>query len=313
MPKLLAVYNTCGIGGKVNVDNYITSLESLFSQDFDGMKVALSSCLNNPSEIELLKHHFGDKISYNSIYESVPISITFNHTVQKCTEKFGEFDGYLFIDSGVHFLDSTSSIDNLFTLFESGHYGIVAARTDDDMGFDDWFKTDMRGDTLFDTGHLIVPLGSAVNLHAQIFSKEWLHTYGRILPDIFAGQCMESVFSFMCAALRTKWVVSKNVILHHRTGMDGPSSGFAPHVWQMDGHNRGDHLFSTNESISDIISRGVEFGMGYEEIQKICLHQDDQFDEEGYCINDNLAPYIKDNLFLRPDQFDYNKISHNFT
>ena len=43
MPKLLAVYNTCGIGGRVNVDNYITSLESLLSQDFSDMLVALSS------------------------------------------------------------------------------------------------------------------------------------------------------------------------------------------------------------------------------------------------------------------------------
>ena len=312
MPKLLAVYNTCGIGGRVNVDNYITSLESLLSQDFSDMQVALSSCLNNPGEIELLKHHFGDNITYNSIYEPVPISVTFNHTVQKCIEKFGEFDGYLFIDSGIDFVNSTSSVGDLFTLFESGPYSSVAARTDDDMGFDDWFNTDIRGDTLFDTGHLIVPLGSAVNLHVQIFSKQWLHSYGRILPDIFAGQCMESVFSFMCAAIRTKWVVSKNVILHHRTGMDGPSSGFAPHVWQMKGNNRWDHLFGTNEPVLDIISRGKEFGMGYEEVQKICLHRDDQFDEEDYCINDKLAPYIRDNLFVSKDQFDYDGMKYSF-
>lgn len=313
MPKLLAVYNTCGIGGRVNVDNYITSLESLVAQDFNDMHIALSSCLNNPGEIQLLKHQFGDTISYNCIYESVPISVTFNHTVEKCIEKFGEFDSYLFIDSGVNFVNSPTGVRELFTLFESGPYGSVAARTDDDMGFDNWFNTDMRGDSLFDNGDLVVPLGSAVNLHAQIFSKEWQRAYGRILPDIFAGQCMESVFSFMCAAIKSKWVVSKNVILHHRTGMDGPSSGFAPHLWEIEGNNRWDHLFGTNEPILDIISRGKEFGMGYEEVQKICLHRDDQFDENGYCTNDNLALYIKDNLFLRSDQFNYDGMVYNFT
>lgn len=312
MPKLLAVYNTCGISGSVNVSNYITSLQSLLSQDFDGMHVALSSCMNNPSDIQLLKNHFGDKISYNSIHDVVPISVTFNHTVQKCVEKFGKFDGYLFIDSGIDFVESQSSIFDLFKLFKSGPYGMVSARTNDDMGFDDWFKTDMQGDVLFEKGHLSVPLGMAVNLHVQVFSQKVLDVYGRILPDIFAGQCMESVFSFMCAAIQTKWIVHKDIVLHHRTGMDGPSSGFPPHVWQLQGKNRWDHLFSTTESIIDIIQRGIEFGMGYEEVQKICVHKADQFDSNEYCINNNLAPYIRENLFLSQEQFDYNNISHNF-
>ena len=52
--------------------------------------------------------------------------------------------------------------------------------------------------------------------------------------------------------------------------------------------------------------------MGYEEVQKICLHRDDQFDEEDYCINDKLAPYIRDNLFVSKDQFDYDGMKYSF-
>ena len=312
MKKLLVVYNTCGIGGRVNLNGYLSSLHSILRQDLDGVEIALSSCLNNEGEIYMLQQEFGDRLSYNVIKERVPVSVTFNHTVEKCREKLGDFEGYVFVDSGIDFDDQTSSLAKLYELLKSGDYGMVAARTDDDAGFDDWFGTDVRGDSLFSDGHFEVPLGKAVNLHVQIFSNKLVDAYNRPLPDIFAGQCMESVFSFLCAALKTKWVVHQDMVLRHVTGMDGPSSGFLPHAWEAQGKKRWDHLFATKEPIKDIIGRGHLFGMGYEENQQVVMHREDQFDPEGYCINDDLAPYIRDNMFLSPNQFDYSSIRHSF-
>jgi hypothetical protein len=171
----------------------------------------------------------------------------------------------------------------------------------------------MRGDDAFVNGNLIIPVGKAVNLHVQIFSNEFFKIYNRILPDIFAGQCMESVFSFMCAAIKKKWVVHKGIILNHKTGMDGPSSGFSPAQWMMSGKNRWDHLFLKNESILNIINRGYEYGMGYEEVQKIVVHDSSKYDENGYAKSDQLKEYIRDNLYLSTNEFDYSKINRNFT
>tara|TARA_R110002020_G_scaffold256040_1_gene469665 strand:+ start:4 stop:945 length:942 start_codon:yes stop_codon:yes gene_type:complete len=312
MGKLLVVFNTCGINGGFNFNNYCASLHSILRQDLDGIEIALSSCLNNEGEIFMLKEEFGDRISYNAINQKLPVSVTFNHTVEKCREKLGDFEGYVFVDSGINFESQTHALSDLYDLFKSDNYGMVAARTDDDAGFDDWFGTDVRGDSLFSDGHFEVPLGKAVNLHVQIFSNKLVDAYKRPLPDIFAGQCMESVFSFLCSAVKAKWVVHQDLVLKHLTGMDGPSSGFSPNQWQAQGKNRWDHLFVTNEPIKDIIERGAGFGMGYEECQGIAVHREDQFDDDGYCVNDDLSHYIRENLFLNSQQFDYDNIIHTF-
>lgn len=311
MKKLLVVYNTCGISGRSNLNAYLKSVESILEQDLEDTEVAISSCLNQPAEMSFLQSYFSDNVSYNYIKEILPVSITFNHTVNHCVEKFGEFEGYMFVDSGISFGEDTTIIRRLYDLFSSSEYGMVAARTDDDMGFDDWFKTDMVGDSLFSEDHLVVPVGRAVNLHTQIFSNKLLKSYGNILPDIFAGQCMESVFGFLCAALKTRWVVHKDIILEHATGMDGPSSGFSPSLHQLQGKPRWDHMFGTEESILDIIRRGTPYGMGYEENKSIAVHDPSKFTDD-LSNDDKLKDYIKDNMFLKFPQFDYNNINHEF-
>jgi hypothetical protein len=146
MKKLLIVYNTCGISGRSNIEGYISSLNSILRQDIEDVEVVVSACMNSASDIAALKETFPDML-INSVEEIVPVSVTFNDTVRKCVNKMGEFEGYLFIDSGIDFEDQTSAIRELYELFKSDSYGMVAARTDDDMGFDDWFNTDMVGDS----------------------------------------------------------------------------------------------------------------------------------------------------------------------
>lgn len=305
MRKLLIVYNTCGISGRVNTGYYLMAMKSILDQEFDDFELAMSSCMNGERDIQFLKSAFGDEVFFNEIHERVPVSVTFNDTVDKCIDRFGRFEGYMFVDSGINFTSDKQAVSKMYDLFKSGEFGMVAGRTDDDMGFNDWYGTSMRGDELFEKEHLHVDLGRAVNLHVQIFSEKLRNHYGRVLPDIFAGQCMESVFTFMCAALRTDWIVHKDVVLEHKTGMDGPSSGFLPHVWQAQGKKRWDHLFCKDESILSIIDRGVEYGMGYEEIQKIRIHDSSKFDKDGWSPDNKLADYIRDNLFLKEHEFNY--------
>lgn len=310
MNKLLIVFNTCGINQE-SPFTYSNHIRTILGQNFKDFRLVISSCMNSNDSMEFLFDQFDNKVSYNQINDKLPISVTFNDTVDQCISVFGEFENYMYVDSGIDFSSSDSIIDDLLSLHESGPYAMTAARTDDDMGLDNWFGTDMRGDSAFSNGNLIIPIGKAVNLHVQIFSNQLVNTYNRPLPDIFAGQCMESVFSFMCAALSKKWVVHKNVMVTHNTGLDGPSSGFLPEQC-MAGRPTWDHLFSTNESIIDIIKRGYEYGMGYEELRNIVIHDNSKYDKNGYAISSELKNYIKNNLYLSSNNFDYSKINRNF-
>ena len=80
--KILAVYNTCGIGGD-NTDWYIESIKSLLRQDLEGTRVVLSSCKNSPACIREVYETFGNKISYSLTPELHTVNITFNKAVQE--------------------------------------------------------------------------------------------------------------------------------------------------------------------------------------------------------------------------------------
>ncbi len=310
--KLLVVYNTCGISGRSNVVFYRQAINSILNQNFKDIRIVLSSCYNTRDDFNSIYSTFSNLISYNYIQHKLPINITFNHTCLECIKHFGEFEGYLYIDSGCKFTRA-DDISNLYDLFKSGPYGMVSARTDTDTGFQWLYKTkDSLGNELFEKGDFIIPVGGAANAHVIIYSNLLFQNYGKVLSDIFAGQCSESVQTFICAALKTNWIISKDIVTQHSTGVDGPSAGFSPDLHAMRGKKKWDHLFGTDESILDIISRGKEFGMGYEEFQQIVMHNKDKFDESGFALDDRLKDYIKDNLFLKQSQFDYNSVRHQF-
>lgn len=315
MKKLLIVYNTCGISGRENIEYYLESLESILNQDFDDFEIVVSSCLNSKLTIDILKSTFKNKISINWIKEKVPVNVSFNKTVLDSIKRFGEFEGYLYIDSGCNFNNDRQLFKKMYNLFKSGQYGMVSARTNTDTGYNIWFNignhdNDVESHDKFfnENGNFIIPLGKAVNLHVQIFSNSLVKAYGKPYTDIFAGQCSESVFSFKNAAIKEKWIVLADSKVEHNIGMDVASVGFLPFLWkQKTNRPTWDHPFII-PSIIDRINDGIKYGLGYEELQSIVLHDKSKFDENGYSISDNLKNYIKENLFLKKEEFDYNDI-----
>ena len=104
MSKILVVYNTCGISGKENSSFYIDSLHSILNQEFDGFDVVMSSCLNSDKTRSNVFDIFKNKIKYNFINERHPVNVTFNHSIRKTIEKFGEYESYMYVDSGTTFV-----------------------------------------------------------------------------------------------------------------------------------------------------------------------------------------------------------------
>lgn len=314
--KLLIVYNTCGIK-RESPEKYIQNIQTILDQDIDNSKIVMSSCLNSPEVRSCVMKEFGDSISYNFINEVLPINVTFNHSCLMGLKEFGEFEGYAYVDSGITFKNK-QDFSNLYSLFKKDDYGMVASRTSTDSGYSLWFDL---GEGLWDTsqdhklfngGDFIIPVGKTVNLHVQIFAKKLMDYYGFLMPDIYAGYCTESVFSFMCAALKTKFVVSKDVIVDHLHQMDIGSSGFDPLLWQRSGGKAYEHPFKV-KSVVDIAKKGHEFGFGYEECENILMHDKSKFDKDGYAIDDRLKDFIKDNQFIENQNvFKYDDISHDW-
>lgn len=311
--KYLVVYNTCGISGKDNSDYYISAINTIRNQNYDNYILALSSCLNKDEHIyKVLDNCEIDFV--NRINDVLPVNITFNDTVRECIKKYGEFDAYLYLDSGIKFTDD-NQLSLLFNEFESGNYGMVSAQVDNDFGWC-WFGLDEYSKPILKQ-NLLVPIGRACNLHCQIFSKEIFNEYGNVIPDIFKSYCTESVFSFVNAAIKKQWIITSNVRVHHAfnvpdgspndgDGLDGHSSGFrAPHgTW--------DDVYEPYK-MEQIISfpEGTECGFGYEELRGIKLHNQDCFDENQLCKNDELRKFIKKYLYRNEKDFNYNNINRN--
>ena len=311
MKKYLIVYNICGISGRDNSDYYVDALKTIGTQDYEDYILAVSACRNDPAHLTKIKQNSAVDF-INSIDDTLPVNITFNDTVRQCVEQYGEFEAYLYLDSGVKFTEP-NQLRTLIELYESGNYGMVSAQVDNDFGWC-WFGLNEYSRPRL-SQDLIVPIGLACNLHCQLFSKEIYNYYGNVLPDIFRSYCTESTFSFVNAALKKQWVISSAVRVHHAfevppgqpdngDGLDGHSSGFkaAPGTW--------DDIYPPLTMAEIVkIPAGTESGFGFEELRGIKRHKPECFDENNYCTNDELKDFIKEYLYRKPPHFDYADIN----
>lgn len=296
--KLLVVYNPCGItpNDHLRLPIYFSALDSILNQSFYENEVVISSCCNSKQVKEAFIDRYRNSVMFNFMDAKLPVTVTFNKSVIEAVKIFGEFEGYVYVASDIIFGDNKYVLDKMYNVFKSGPYAMVSANVDFDSGNQLWGITP--------TGLYEVPLGSAVNLHCQIFSNDIYKAYGgKVYPDIFAGHCSESVFSFVCAAIKRKWVVISDLIVHHeKQKLDVQSAGFTPRFPQWE------HPYLI-KSVLEVVKRGYEFGLGYEECQNILLHDPTKFDINGYSLTDDLRNFIKNNLFLSKEYLDYDTIA----
>jgi hypothetical protein len=305
--KILVVYNTCGFGRSENVEWYIDCINSILNQDFDGFHVVLSSCGNSIGVIKRLFQEFKGKISFNLSNTKMTVNQSFNHTVQKTVEELGEFESYLYVDSGINFRDQDDTLTKAWELYKSGPYGMVTIQASNDTGFGPWFNIDGH----FKSENFEIPIGRACNLHTQLFSKEIFNAYDKkIIPDIFIAYCTESIFSFVAAGTAQKWVIMKDVVLDHLKSVDGATAGF---------HHIGPKGDSTNNlfgelDIHEIVEQpeAWDSGFGYEEMQGVFFHDKDKY-ENGFVKDpERLKEFIRKNMFLQKEHFDYDNVNYKF-
>ena len=140
--------------------------------------------------------------------EILSINQTFNKTVQFCVKKFGDFEGYLYVDSGVifgsyvgdnfNFKHNPNVLKSAYGAFKSGPYSMASLQVDLDAGYEQIgyeYQVIPGAPAQIREEDYIIPIGLAINLHAQIFSHELYDLYDSIIwPDVFAAYCSESTF-----------------------------------------------------------------------------------------------------------------------
>lgn len=315
MNKLLIIYNIAEVIQKRdNSTNYLQILSSLFTQNIiKDCRIIISGCKVTDRTKKILRDYFDNKVSYNWIEDAIPINITYNLSVLEGIKTFGEFDGYLYMDSGT-IIETSNGLELIHNKLQN-RAGIVSVLSDADSGLAWWFNiadNDIEGrNNLFKNGDLIMPIGSAVNGICYAFSKEFQQFYEKLIPDIFAGYCVESVYTFLCAAINTHWLVTNQVKIRHWHAMEGGSQCSNPIKWKEDGNKPYDHPFIIN-SIIERINNGVIYGIGYEEHLPVIKHDPSKFDKNGFAIYPELKEYIKNNLYLKESEFNYKNINYEW-
>jgi hypothetical protein len=312
--NLLIIYNTCNIGGPGNIPFYVDSIRSLLRQKTNApLRICLSACMPSQMWIIQSENTFGNQISYNFITDNVPLSVSFNHSVDKMVARYGAFDGYLYVDSGISFWDPSNRYDalqRLIDIHEKHQSAITAAMPSNDDGRQWW------GIQYPENQDYVFPVGKTTNMHCQIFDEAWRRAYAKILPDIFASHCMESVFSHMSSAIRKPFVLTQEVCLLHNHSMDGASIGSravdTSRIPMSRIFETGGLLFKTKREMNDVYREGKKWGFGIEECKPYWPHDPDCF-KYGLAIHEELEGFLKQSMYLTKDEFDYDTITHRFT
>lgn len=299
MPKLCVIYNVFGGHGRDNTNHYLDAFRTIVNQtmnDIENYKLAISGCMLPENIKNVLANEFFFA-SCNYIDTLLPVNITFNHTVEKMRKAYGDFDAYVYVDSGVNFHNLPDGMEALYQSYKNGPYAIVAADPFNDKGYEWW------GAHLINAPCVELPVGKAMNAHCNLYSHALIEAYGRILPDIFGmldytPDTSESIHSFLCAAIGKKMLLDKRVTVFHIHNMDGGSA----------------FRKETYSPLKPLMQTGYEFGMGWEECNPDIgmIHNPDCYDAEGFAKDPNLKTWIKNNLYLKTFEFDYNSIISTF-
>lgn len=312
--KMLVVYNTCGIK-KDNTEWYKECIRSILNQKFDGYRVVLSSCLNSPDCIRELMETFKDSISYCLHSQLNTVNITFNKAVRDCVNKYGEFETYLYVDSGCSFGEQDYFIEKLYDSYKAGSYGMITCQSDTDEALhvlDDRF-TYQTSDVQIKNEDYIIPIGKSINIHTHLYSNDIYQKYEGILcPDVFSAFCTESVLGFVCASAGKKWAIMKDYQVHHRPSIDGASAGFShnsirhQNTWNNLLFNR-----DANDFIKD--KEAYEVGLGYEECNNIMNHNPEAYESDGTARHpEELMTKIKKYFYLSKEELNYDKLKSVF-
>jgi hypothetical protein len=307
MNKLLVVFNTSEYLKKgANLGWYIHSINSILDQDFKDFRLCYSGFCNTENTKKVIQDTYGDRISYLFVDEApMPVNVTANLAINKCVEKFGEFEAYIYCDSGVNLTGQTSVLTQFYEAFKLGCYGLITCNFSEDSGHGFWGLN-------INNSRTIIPVGKTVNLHMMLFDNLIRQKFGNVINDVHGSYCSESVFGSLAYSINKHYLILGDITLQHCHSLDFGSSSLEntrKEILQKDGVSWS-HMFKTKKTIYDIINNPEmwECGAFYEVVQNVALPNMNCY-ENGLCKDpERLARFVKDNWFLKDTELNYGQI-----
>lgn len=327
---LLIVYNT--FGGTDDATKYIEGLNSIFwhiekNNLHNGIRVVVSSVLNQDECINILKTTFGDKLKIFRYDYRWSVQVSCNKTILASEDCFNEkYEGYFYISSGI----ILPEIDDLFLRIiernNSGECGLIQLQVPDnqDGGMpclrerftQDWFPNQH----LDRNKDFLIGVGDYCNFHLGIYNRRLKEFYGVPITDVYGTGGMESALTYTSYALRLR-----NIMLNDSMCTHSPMS---------DSNNLPDGLFPLENSLpiksglmwgrtNDIFlndTEGIDAGLGNypgpyygppEYVTKVVLsHRKDKYDEEFLSTDERLKHSIKRCYFTNNSELNYETINY---
>tara|TARA_R110000823_G_scaffold303100_1_gene424419 strand:- start:7788 stop:8888 length:1101 start_codon:yes stop_codon:yes gene_type:complete len=317
------------------IDSYRETLKGVFAQienapDYS-FRVVIAACRVSDKCIQDIKAEFGDKITIFSFEDRYTCQVTSNSTILKSINYFNEeYEGYLYISSGIFFPDLNQEIKDYTIVNENnvrstirmrignpkmlhsvveklktGKYGIIQFQVDTDhgnhfLGFGphDWSqKIDFQLDYK-------IPMGNHANFHIAAIHHSLKDFYEKPISDIHGFCGMEATLSYCCAALRKQYILMGDSMLIHHQKFDNDHS--APgrmlntkgiNVIGSEGRNPCQNLLwgREKEEISNDLE-AQEAGLGYYPGPASC----NEVDWNGVRLVHKKDKYDEDYLSLDP-------------
>ena len=314
LPSLLPFFidNLNGWSNQILPDDY--HLDIVISDE------SSSDLFRQELEIDLKKRTTDNK-RFFSIYHNNhnTVHITFNLAIQYF-KAMNNFTYFIFCSDDCMMINN-KDLSTLLSVFQhSTDIGQVTALVNRDNAAK-WYPkySGFEKDSL----PVYVSLGEAVNIHLSIYSKFFMEKYDYKYIDVLTAWATESVGTFLHAAIGTRWAHCKSVQLKHPKNVKPIQKGYS-------GYN----TYKNFRSIESIFEGGVQLGLGFEcwmnlpelhstkENRKKMLKWDKYkfchmfnkkvYSKTGECKNkEKLYNYIKENLFLPKNIFDYDEAIKN--
>lgn len=335
--KLLVYFNIYGqsLFLKDQKDRYIKNIKSILKHFNinnlnNHIRFVVSACLVPDYILYSLKREFGDKIFIFSYDARWTVQITSNKTALFAEDYFKEkYFAYNYISSGVSFPEKYDLYPRLIEKMHTKKFGIVAFQSDYDGAYNDaGFGGDYEKYIDFSKDYQI-PLGCCAGPHVFCIDEDIKNFYGRPHSDTHGHCGTETSNSYMCAALRKKYILMGDSEIHEM-----PSA----HAWFSDAFNKPysrlnqlqplwKNFYDTmlfGRTIDNTIladTEGIDAGLGYYcEINKSQAEQCgskvvqpnlERYDSELLSLDERLKYAVRRCFFTRPDELDYNKVKVN--
>ena len=313
--------------------SYINTLDSVFwhinQNSLNNIRVVVSAVQVNENVLIEVKNKFKDKVTIFTYKERYTVQVSFNKTVLSSLSYFNEtYQGYLYISSGLTLPKTSDLFPRLISKNNSGEYGIIHLQVDNDQGY-----TYLGNYTNFDENYLI-PIGGSSNFHIALINQSILNYHELPLTDVHGFCSSESGLSYICYALRKKYIILGNSECTHISSTGFEESNSDRHSWsslpsefdQIVGYTNppqelfapGSHLLwgrTINNFLDD--KEGIESGLGYYSGKFvidwngiILPHNESKYDENYFSTDPRLKDAVKRNYFTNKKEINNDQINY---